>query len=82
MENDNFYKRLADKNKPQGPELANLENNSYDDIDWLNKANAPIYKEIEEWKEKQKKSNWLGKWYMQIRIDKLKKKLFHYVDKK
>ena len=82
MENDNFYKRLADKNKPQDPAIANLENNSYDDIDWLNKANAPIYKKIEEWKEKQKKSNWLGKWYMQIRIDKLKKKLFHYVDKK
>jgi hypothetical protein len=81
MENDNFYKRLAEKNKPQDPELANLENNSYDDIDWLNKANAPIYKEIEEWKEKQKKSNWIGKWYMQIRIDKLKKKLHHYTDK-
>lgn len=75
---DNFYKRLADKNKPEDPAVANLENNSYDDIDWLNKANAPILKEIEEWKEKQKKSNWLGKWYMQIRIDKLKKKLYHY----
>lgn len=77
---DNFYKRLADKNKPEDPAIANLENNSYDDIDWLNKANAPILKEIEEWKEKQKKSNWLGKWYMQIRIDRLKRKLFHYVN--
>jgi hypothetical protein len=75
---DNFYKNLADKNKPEDPLIANLENNSYDDIDYLNKANAPIYKEIEEWKEKQKKSNWLGKWYMQIRIDKLKKQLYHY----
>ena len=75
---DDFYKRLADKNKPEDPEIANLENNSYYDIDILNKANAPIYKEIEEWKEKQKKSNWLGKWYMQIRIDQLKKKLHHY----
>jgi len=79
---DNFYKGLADKNKPKDPAIANLENNSYDDIDWLNKANAPIYKEIEEWKEKQKKTNWLGKWYMQIRIDELNKKLYHYVDKK
>lgn len=77
---DNFYKRLAEKNKPEDPAIANLENNSYDDIDWLNKANAPILKEIEEWKEKQKKSNWLGKWYMQIRIDRLKRKLFHYVN--
>ena len=41
-----------------------------------------MHKEIEEWKEKQKKTNWLGKWYMQIRIDELKKKLYHYVDKK
>ena len=81
MKDDNFYKRLADKNKPQDPELANLENNSYDDIDWLNKYNAPIYKKIEEWKEKQKKSNWIGRWYMQTRIDQLKKKLFHYINK-
>jgi hypothetical protein len=79
---DNFYKGLADKNKPKDPTIANFEDNSYDDIDWLNKANAPIHKEIEEWKEKQKKTNWLGKWYMQIRIDELKKKLYHYVDKK
>jgi hypothetical protein len=78
MANDNFYKRLAEKNKPEDPAIANLENNSYDDIDWLNKANAPIYKEIKEWKEKQKKSNWLGKWYMQIRINELEKKLYHY----
>lgn len=75
---DDFYKKLAEKNKPEDPAVGNLENNSYDDIDWLNKANAPILKEIEEWKEKQKKSNWIGKWYMQTQIDKLKKKLHHY----
>ena len=51
---DNFYKGLADKNKPKDPAIANLEDNSYDDIDWLNKANAPIHKEIEEWKRKYK----------------------------
>ena len=50
---DNFYKRLAEKNKPEDPAVANLEDNSYDDIDWLNKANSPIHKEIEEWKEKE-----------------------------
>lgn len=75
---DDFYKKLAEKNKPEDPAIGNLENNSYYDIDMLNKANAPILKEIEEWKEKQKKSNWIGKWYMQTQIDKLKKKLHHY----
>jgi hypothetical protein len=76
---DNFYKKLADKNKPEDPSLANLENNSYDDIDWLNKANAPIYKEIKEWKERyDNASSWLGKWYCQLRIDKFKKQLHHY----
>ena len=76
---DNFYKKLADKNKPQDPELANLENNSYDDIDWLNKANAPIYKEIKYWKERyDNASTWLGKWYCQLQIEKFKKQLHHY----
>jgi hypothetical protein len=76
---DNFYKKLADKNKPEDPSLANLENNSYDDIDWLNKANAPIYKEIKEWKKRyDNASSWLGKWYCQLRIDKFKKQLHHY----
>lgn len=70
-------------NNPRIPtEEELLDNSCYDDIDWLNKHNAPINKKIEEWKEKQKKSNWLGKWYMQTQIDKLKRKLFHYVDKK
>lgn len=56
-----------------------MEDNSYDDIDWLNKANAPIRKEIEKLIIKQHNaSSWLGKWYWQIRIDKLKKKLYHY----
>ena len=49
---DNFYKRLAEKNKPEDPAVANLEDNSYDDIDWLNKANSPIHKEIDELKKK------------------------------
>ena len=56
-----------------------LENNSYYDIDIINKANRPIFKKIEKWeKEYAKASSWLGKWYCQIQIDKYKKKLHHY----
>jgi len=56
-----------------------LENNSYYDIDIINKANAPIFRKIEEWETKyEKASSWLGKWYCQIQIDKWKKKLHHY----
>ena len=59
-----------------------LENNSYYDIDILNKANSPIQKEIDEWKEKYKNaSSNMGKWYCQIRIDKLTKKLYKYESK-
>jgi hypothetical protein len=79
---DSFYKRLADKNKPEDPEIANLENRSYDDIDWLNKFNAPIEKKIKYWKERYcNASSWLSKWYYQLQINKLKNKLSHYVDK-
>jgi len=77
---DNFYKRIADKNKPEDPAIANLENNSYYDIDILEKINRPINKKIKEFTEKQKQaSSWLGKWYWQIRINELTKKLNHYV---
>lgn len=55
----------------------------YDDIDWLNKANRPINKKIKHWQEQyDKASSWLGKWYCQLQIDKYRKKLHHYVDKK
>ncbi len=60
-------------------EEAMLENHSYYDIDILEKFNKPINKEIKYWEEKYKNaSSWLGKWYCQIRIDKLKAKLHHY----
>ena len=41
-----------------------MKDNSYDDIDWLNKANRPIRKKIKIWEEKYANaSSWLGKWY-------------------
>lgn len=56
-----------------------LENNSYYDIDIINKANAPIFRKIEKWERKYTKaSSWLGKWYCQLQIDKWKNKLHHY----
>ena len=56
-----------------------LENNSYYDIDIINKANAPIFRKIEKWQEKYNNaSSNMGKWYCQIQINKLKKKLHHY----
>ena len=68
-----------DKNINEDPML---ENNSYYDIDIINKANAPIQEEIDEWKEKYKNaSSNMGKWYCQIRIDKLTKKLYKYESK-
>jgi hypothetical protein len=62
-------------------ELAMLEDHSYDDIDYLNKANEKIYKKIAYW-DNYKPSSWLGKWYKQIQIDRLKRKLIHYYTKK
>ena len=57
-------------------EEAMLENNSYYDIDILEKFNKPINKKIKYWEDRYSEaSSWLGKWYCQIRIDKLKAKL-------
>lgn len=56
-----------------------LEENSYYDIDILNKANRPIFRKIEKWEKKYAEaSSWLGKWYCQTQIDKWKSKLYHY----
>ena len=60
-----------------------LENNSYYDIDILNEANNPIQKKINYWKDRYNNASGnMGKWYCQIRIDRYKAKLHHYVDKK
>ena len=60
-----------------------LENNSYWDIDYLEEANTKTNKAIKYWQERYANaSSNMGKWYCQIRIDRLRKKLHHYVDKK
>ena len=80
-------KKLVEENPPlylsEGHwEEAMLENNSYYDVDIINKANAPIFRKIEKWEsEYAKASSWLGKWYCQTQIDKWKKKLHSYESK-
>jgi len=59
------------------------ENNNYWDIDYLEEANAKTNKGIKYWQERYANaSSNMGKWYCQIRIDRLRSKLHHYVDKK
>jgi hypothetical protein len=69
---------MKDDKKEQW-EKAMLEENSYYDIDIINKANAPIFRKIEEWEHRYANaSSNMGKWYCQIQIDRWKKKLHHY----
>ena len=59
------------------------ENNSYLDIDYLEEVNAKTNKVIRYWQDRYANaSSNMGKWYCQIRIDRLRSKLHHYVDKK
>ena len=69
-----------EKNNPRIPtEDELLENNSYWDIDILEKANAKTNQGIKYWEERYANaSSNMGKWYCQIRINRLKKKLKHY----
>ena len=55
-----------------------LENDSYYDIDILEKHNAPIRKKIKYWEEEYQASSNMGKWWASIQVEKLKKKLKHY----
>ena len=55
-----------------------LENNSYYDIDILNKANAKTMAGIKYWEEEFKPSGNMGKWWASLQINRLKKKLKHY----
>ena len=73
-----------EENNPRIPtEEELLENNSYWDIDYLEEANAKTNRGIKYWEERYANaSSNMGKWYCQIRINRLKAKLHHYVDKK
>ena len=60
-------------------EEAMLENHSYYDIDILEKANAKTNEGIKYWEERYANASGnMGKWYCQIRINRLMKKLKHY----
>jgi hypothetical protein len=63
-------------------EEAMLENNSYWDVDYLEKVNAKTNKGIKYWEERYANASGnMGKWYCQIRINRLIKKLKHYENK-
>lgn len=55
-----------------------LENNSYYDIDILEKHNKPILKKIKYWEDEYQPSSNMGKWWASIQVEKLKKKLKGY----
>ena len=60
-----------------------LENNSYWDIDYLEEANKKTNQGIKYWEERYKNASGnMGKWYCQVRLNRLYKKLHKYVDKK
>jgi len=60
-------------------EEAMLENHSYYDIDILEKANKKTNEGIKYWEDRYTNASGnMGKWYCQIRINRLKKKLKHY----
>jgi len=69
-----------EENNPRIPTEEELqENNSFWDIDYLEEANAKTNQGIKYWKERYANASGnMGKWYCQIRIDLLKKKLKHY----
>lgn len=54
-----------------------LENDSYYDVEMLEKANKKAKKDVEYW-EGYQPSSWLGKWWRQTQIDKNKKKIKGY----
>jgi hypothetical protein len=76
-------RRLREEHEANNPRIPTedelLENNSYWDVDYLEKVNAKTNKGIEYWKERyDNASGNMGKWYCQIRINRLMKKLKHY----
>jgi hypothetical protein len=76
-------KKLREEYEENNPRIPTedelLENNSYWDIDYLEKANKKTNQGIKYWEERYANaSSNMGKWYCQIRINRLKKKLKHY----
>ena len=76
-------KRLREEYEENNPRIPTedelLENNSYWDIDYLEKANKKTNQGIKYWEERYTNASGnMGKWYCQIRINRLKKKLKHY----
>ena len=69
-----------EENNPRIPtEEELLENNSFWDVDYLEEANKKTNHGIKYWKDRYNNASGnMGKWYCQIRIDLLKKKLKHY----
>ena len=69
-----------EENNPRIPtEEELLENNSFWDVDYLEEANKKTNQGIKYWKDRYNNTSGnMGKWYCQIRIDLLKKKLKHY----
>jgi hypothetical protein len=69
-----------EENNPRIPtEEELLENNSFWDVDYLEEANKKTNQGIKYWEKRYANSSGnMGKWYCQIRIDLLKKKLKHY----
>ena len=69
-----------EENNPRIPtEDELLENNSYWDIDYLEEVNAKTDQGIKYWEKRYANASGnMGKWYCQIRINILKKKLKHY----
>lgn len=79
--NKELRKRAEELPRPYSEgiwEESMLENNSYYDIDLLEKHNAPIRKKIKYWEEEFIPSGNMGKWYRSVRLQILYKQLKHY----
>jgi len=79
--NKELRKKAEDTPRPYSEGLweeAMLENNSYWDIDILEKYNAPILKKIKYWEEEFQPSGNMGKWWRSIQLERLYKKLKGY----
>jgi hypothetical protein len=69
-----------EENNPRIPtEEELLENNSFWDVDYLEEENKKTNQGIKYWKDRYNNASGnMGKWYCQIRIDLLRKKLKPY----